>query len=111
MVYTAVSVLGTFSFAAAEPFRAVKFEIENKAQGKIFGLLENFFAQHPAEEPVITTKLGSTRFYPLRPGFQRAASLAGLSVIGTPYSKSSIIAGIKIQHGDFKNNILLKLRI
>jgi hypothetical protein len=28
MVYTAISVLGTFSFAVLEPYQAVQFEIE-----------------------------------------------------------------------------------
>jgi hypothetical protein len=108
MAYTAMSVLGTFSFAVLEPYHAVKSEIENnRTQDKIFGSVETFFTQHPAEEPVILAKLGSARFSPLRVAF-----LSGSSISGKPYSKSSsIIAGMQIQYSDLKNNILLKLRI
>jgi hypothetical protein len=111
MAYTALSVLGTFSFAAVEPFQSVKFEIENKTQDKIFGSLGNFFLQHPAEEPTIITKSDGTRFSPLPMGFQRLVSLSGSPISGKPCSKSSVIAGTKIQYSDLKNNILLKLRI
>jgi hypothetical protein len=103
-----MSILGTFSFAVLEPYHAVKSEIENNGtQDKIFGSVENFFIQHPAEEPTILAKLGSTRFFPLR-----LASLSGSLISGKPCSKSSsTIAGIQIQYSDPKNNILLKLRI
>ncbi|MDR3335265.1 MAG: hypothetical protein LBT13_10345 [Treponema sp.] len=111
MAYTALSVLGTCSFAVVEPFHAVKSEIANKTQDKIFGSLENFFIQHPAEESIIITKSGSTRFSPLRIGFQRLASLLDSLINEKPYSKSSIIAGTKTQYSDLRNNILLKLRI
>jgi hypothetical protein len=111
MAYTALSVLGTFSFAAVEPYHPVKFEIENKTQDKIFGSLENYFIQHPAEEPTIITKSGSAQFSPLRMGFQRITSLLGSPVSGKPYAKSSIITSIKVHYNDLKNNIPLKLRI
>jgi hypothetical protein len=107
MAYTAISILGTFSFAVLEPYHAVKSEIENhRTHDAIFGAVENFFTQHPAEEPVFLAKLGSTRFSPLR-----IASLCSL-LLKTSYAKSSpfIIAG-HIQYSDLKNNILLKLRI
>jgi hypothetical protein len=111
MTYTAISVLGTFSFAALEPYHLVESEIANKTQDKIFGSVENFFIQHPAEEPVIHATLGSARFSPLRIGFQRIAPLLGSLISGKPYSKSSAVASIKIHYSDIKNNILLKLRI
>jgi hypothetical protein len=111
MAYTALSVLGAFSFAAVEPFQAVQCEIENKTQDKIFSSLGNFFLQHPAEEPTITTKSDGARFSPLRMGFLRLTSLSGSPVNGKPHSKSSLIAGTKTQYSKSKNNILLKLRI
>jgi hypothetical protein len=111
MAYTAISVLGTFSFAVVEPYHAVESEIKNKTQDNTFGSVENFFIQHPAEEPVILAALGSARFSPLRMGFQRIASLLGTLISGKPYSKSSTIASIQIHYSDIKNHILLKLRI
>ncbi|MDR3343676.1 MAG: hypothetical protein LBT14_13025 [Treponema sp.] len=111
MAYTALSVLGTFSFAAVEPYHSVKLGFENKAQDKTFASLENFFLQQPAEEPTIITKSGSTRFSPLRIGFQRLTALLGSLINEKPYSKSSHITGTKTQYSDLKNTILLKLRI
>ncbi|MDR3171167.1 MAG: hypothetical protein LBU17_05980 [Treponema sp.] len=104
MAYTALSVLGTFSFAVVEPYHAVLGE-------KVFGALENFFIQQPAEEPVLITKLGSTRFSPLRIGFQRLASLLSVLINEKPDAQLCYINGTKTQHSDLKNNILLKLRI
>jgi hypothetical protein len=103
--YTALAVLGTYSGAAVEPYHAVQCEIENKTQDKIFGSLENFFIQHPAEEPAIITKLGSTRFSPC------IASLVGSPISGKPYAQSFHINGTKTQYHDLRKNILLKLRI
>jgi hypothetical protein len=112
MACTAISVLGTFSFAVLEPYHAVESEIANKAQDNIFGSIENFFVpQLPAEEPVILAALGSARFSPLRMEFQRITALLGSLICGKPYSKSSTVASVQIHYSDIKNHIILKLRI
>ena len=110
MVYTAISVLGTFSFAVLEPYQAVQFEIEN-TQDSIFSPVENFFIQNSAEAPALLTKLGSVRFFPLRMSFQRVASLLIMLITGMSCSQSSFIASMRIHYSELKNKILLKLRI
>jgi hypothetical protein len=111
MVYTTISVLGIFTGTVLEPYHAVKFGMENKTHIKISGSVENFFIQHPAEEPVMFSKLGSVRFAPARMGFQRIVSLLSLPSGGKPNSKSRHITGINTRYNDLKNTILLKLRI
>lgn len=110
MVYTAISVLGTFSFAVLEPYQAVQFEIEN-TQDSIFSPVENFFIQNSAEAPALLTKLGSVHFFPLRMSFQRVASLLIMLITGMSCSQSSFIASMRIHYSELKNKILLKLRI
>jgi hypothetical protein len=104
MVYTAISVLGTFSFAALEPYQAVQSEIENTQY-------TNFFIQNPAEAPIVLTNLGSVRFSPVSMSFQRVASFLITLIGGTPCSQSSFIARMRIHYSELNNKILLKLRI
>jgi hypothetical protein len=111
MAYTALSVLGTFSFATVEPFYAITLKEENKTQDKLFCSSAHFFIQYPAEEPATFTTLGSTRFSPLHMGFQRNASLLGSPIGGTSFSKSSPMVCTKLAYTNLKNTILLKLRI
>jgi hypothetical protein len=111
MAYTAISVLGAFSFAAAEPFHAVEIEMADKAQDTISGLAGNLFPQHPAEEAAISAKAGGVRSSPARTDFQHAASLSGLPASGKHYPKLTCASETKTHCAGVKSIILLKLRI
>ncbi|MDR2537293.1 MAG: hypothetical protein LBC46_03195 [Treponema sp.] len=107
MIYTAVSILGTFSFAALIPYQTVQSEIEN-IQDTIFDPMENFLMQDPAEaSSSMFIKLGRVRFSLLCMSFQRAASLLIMPIC----SQSSFITSMRIHYSVLKNKILLKLRI
>jgi hypothetical protein len=111
MAYTALSVRGTFSFAVVESLPFITFERENTVQNKIFASLENFFIHYPAEEPILFTRLGSTRFSSVHISFHHGVSLFGSLINEKPYTQLSLIADTKTQCSDLRNNILLKLRI
>jgi hypothetical protein len=111
MAYTALSVLGTFSFATVEQFNSVRFEIDNKGHARISRSLGNYFIQHPAEELTINAESDYVKFSPVRMSFQRIASLSGLPISRKSCSASCYAVGTEIQHSDLKTNILLKLRI
>jgi hypothetical protein len=109
-VYTALAVIGAFSFAAVDSLRAVDFEL-GEPGNRIFGSLDTYFVQSPAEEPTLVVKANGTQFSPVRVGFQRFASTFGLLNIGNAFSKSSFAANANIHYINPKNTILLKLRI
>ncbi|MDR1399519.1 MAG: hypothetical protein LBJ41_06340 [Treponema sp.] len=110
MVFTAISVVGTFSFDVLEPYQAVQYEIET-TQDRMLSSVENFFIQNPAEVPVMFSTLGSVRFSPLRMSFQRISSFLIMLISVTSCSQSSFIASMGIHYSELKNTILLKLRI
>jgi hypothetical protein len=111
VAYTVLAIVGSFSLAATEPLRSVNYTIENHKSDTILGALENHFVQHPAEEPGITTKTDNTSFSPIRTGFQRIASIFGLTNTGITLSKTPFMANTKITYTGLKNVIPLKLRI
>jgi hypothetical protein len=110
-VYTAFAVLAAFSFAAAEPFRSIGFEIENQGSGKVSAFQETFFIQRQVEDPALFIKAGRVQFSPLRTGFQRLAFLWGRPDTGNGFSGSLFLTNKKKQSLTLKNTILLKLRI
>jgi hypothetical protein len=109
--YIALSVMGAFSFAAADALRSVNFKAETLMPGRVSDSMDNYFIRHPAEEPVVITKTDNTQIFPLRVGFQRVVSLFGPSAIGNASSKSPFRTGVKIPYTNTKKIILLKLRI
>jgi hypothetical protein len=109
--YTALSVLGAFSFAAAEPYRAVNAAVGSTTQGRLSSALGDFAAQHPLADPTLNAQSGGTRSSPVSMGLQRLTFLAASPLSGKPYSRSPLIAGAIAQYGAVKNTILLKLRI
>jgi hypothetical protein len=112
--YTAIAVVGAFSFAAADSLRSLHFEAKSPVLGspEFGGLIpDNYVIPHQAEVPMVITKPGANQFSPLRMGFQRIAFLFGTSNSGNTFSKSPFWVSPKIQHANLKKNILLKLRI
>jgi hypothetical protein len=109
--YTAFAVMAAFSFAAAEPFRSIGFELEHRGPGSVSAFQESFFIQNQAEDPVLFIKAGKTQFSPLRIGFQRLAFLLGRPDTGNGFSGSLFLTSRKKQWVTLKNTILLKLRI
>jgi hypothetical protein len=109
--YLALAVMGTFSLAAAEPFRSLITGMENSPLESAFASPDDYLVQHPAEEPVIATKTRSGVSSPLRLSFQRVTSPLLSSNRENPFSKSSYAIYKKLHHADLKSTILLKLRI
>jgi hypothetical protein len=109
--YIALSVVGTFSFMMVEPLRSVKCEMENSVTDKILSIVDNYFSQHPAEEPAVATKAANTQFFPLRIGDQRVSLLLASPNTGIAFSKSPFRTSAKTPYINSKTTILLKLRI
>jgi hypothetical protein len=110
-VYTALSVLGVFSFAAADGLRLVYVGPENPVLGNVYAAQDNFFIQCTAEEPIVISKPGAAQCNPVRAGFQRTVFLPGFSGAGNASSVSSLAVNARTPYTNAKNNILLKLRI
>jgi hypothetical protein len=110
-MYTALFVVGVFSFAAAEQLRAVNRGMENAASGRISGVGERYVFPCPAGEPVIIAKIDDASFTPPRAGFQRISFLSLPPCAGSVWSEPSFRAHTGISPVNFKNSILLKLRI
>jgi hypothetical protein len=110
-VYTALAVIGVFSFAAVDSLRSVAFEMGEPAGDRISGFPDNRLFQYSAEEPALVAETSETQFPSMRMGFQRFASAFGLLNIGNAFSKSSFAANANIYYINPKNTILLKLRI
>jgi hypothetical protein len=108
-LYTAVSLLGTFSFAALEPYQTVRDEIAT-LQDVLFDSVDRFLIQNQAESPPAFSSLGRARFSPMSAG-QRAAALFIIVGEAASYAQSFFTAGIRINYNEPEHTILLKLRI
>jgi hypothetical protein len=108
--YLVFAIMGTFTFAAAEPFRSVDF-LENESSSGASISQQDLSADTPIEgEPVITNGRGYS-FSLLRNGSLRTAMPLGTRDAGSVIAQTSLSAIQKINHFTIKNTILLKLRI
>jgi hypothetical protein len=107
MFYTALAMVGAFSFTATESLRSINFEIQTQAQDRIFSSPQDYFIECAAEEPAPVAAKGSS----FRGGFQRFVFPGASSNYGTDDPGSSFVTISKTQFFDVKKVILLKLRI
>jgi hypothetical protein len=107
MIYTALAMAGTFSFAATESLRSICCDL--RGQDHIFSSPQDYYLEFPAEEPALSAAKGGG-FLP-RGGTQRLISPWGLPQYGTRLAYPSLIPVSKPQYFDVKHTILVKLRI
>jgi hypothetical protein len=107
VLYTALTMAGTFSFAAAESLRAANFEIRNSLREGTFSPARDYYIECAAEEPAPAATKGTL----LRGGFHRFPPPRASSNSGADYPGLAFAVISKTRFFDAKSAILLKLRI
>jgi hypothetical protein len=107
-VFTALTVIAGFCFAAVEPLRAVRFVAERA--GGVGGRLDGFIPSLPGE-PALLTKTEELRPVSPRTGLQRVVNPCGTYGIVSIFYQFPLGTSANTSYIDLKNTVPLKLRI